>query len=103
MEDLRQAVKDIVLTKIDGYTREEAEYYFDNPQEYSCSSGCVSDLVYYNDTERFAREHHDEIIGLMKEYGVEPMRANDMAWFGFEATVPTLKEEILEEEYEGEE
>jgi len=103
MEDLRQAVKDIVLNEIDGYSKEEAEYYFENPQEYSCVNGCVSDLIYYNDTEKFAREHHDEIIELMKEFGAEPMKANDMAWFGFEATVPTLKDEIIEENYEEEE
>lgn len=97
MSNLREAVKSIIIDKLDGYNSEEAKYWFENPQEYSCVNGCISDLIYYSDTEPFAREHHDEIVELMKEYGAEPMSANDMAWFGFEATVPTLQDEVMEE------
>ena len=99
MANLREAVKDIILSEIDGLNKEEAIYWFDNPNEYSCVNGCIGDLIYYSDTEAFTREHHDEIVELMKEFGAEPMSANDMAWFGFEATVPNLKDEIIDEEY----
>ena len=96
-------VKEIIIDEIEGYDKEEAVDYFENPENYSCINGSVSALIYYSDTEKFTREHHDEIIELMKEWGAEPMTANDMAWFGFEALVPDLKDEIIDEQYEGEE
>jgi len=97
MANLREAVKDIVVGELTGYSKEEATEWFDNAENYACVNGCIGELIYYSDTEPFAREYHDEIIELMKDFGAEPMSANDMAWFGFEATVPELKEEVLEE------
>jgi len=94
---MKEAVKEIILGELSGYDKDEAENWFDNAENYSCQNGCIGALVYYDDTEKFARDFHDEIIELMEEYGANPMKANDMAWFGFEALVPTLKDDVLDE------
>lgn len=46
------------------------------------SSGSVGGLIYYSDTEPFAKDWHDEIIELMDEWGVEKrFTLNEMTWF----------------------
>lgn len=102
MSNLRKEVKGMILNRIDGYTREDAEFFFEHPLEYSCANGCIPEMVYYSDTESFAIENHDEIIEQMLETDTKPLLLNDMAWFGFEVLVPTLKDEIMEEVYDSE-
>lgn len=100
MKSLRQAVKEIVLNEIDGYTREDAESYFNNPQEHTYASNLAACSIYYKNIEEFAIKHHDEIIDLMIEANVLPMKLKKMAFFAFKTIVPTLRDEIMEENYE---
>lgn len=100
---LEHAVKEILIDELDGMNEDEARYYFANPEQYSCVNGCVSALIYYKDTEGFAKEYHDEIVALMSDYGMDKcLPLNDMAWFAYEAIVPTLEDEIMSELYEDE-
>lgn len=97
-----QEVKEIILGEIEGLSKDEVKAWFEDSNNYNCSNGCIGALVYYVDTEAFALKYHDEIIDIMKEYGTEPLSLNDMAWLGFEATVPTLEDEILDEVFRDE-
>lgn len=48
------------------------------------SSGVVGGLIYYSDTEPFAKKWHYEITEMMKEWEVEkPLNLNEMTWFAW--------------------
>jgi len=98
--ELRDKIKELIIAELDEYDYNEAKEWFDDPYQHNPQNGCISGLIYYSDTEPIAREYHDEIIELMGdfEYG-KPLRLNDMTWFAFEALLPELKDEVIEELY----
>lgn len=73
---------------------------YDNPSNlwedlsHGCSSGIVSELIYYTDTHKFAKRYIEDILELkakLEEDLGEPITAKDdqlnwLAWFGFEET-----------------
>lgn len=94
MSDLKNAVIEIALHNIEGLNCEEARYYLEN--EAICEAGSVSGLIYCDETKPFAKEFYDEIIGLMDEFCIEGRKDfNWMAWFAFEAVLPTVIDQVL--------
>jgi len=93
---MRDELLKMVMEEIDGMSYGEALYYLDN--DAIPATGSVTSLIYYCDTESFAKEYHDEIIELMNDWGMqEPLSLNDMAWVAWEATVLGQGEQILDE------
>jgi len=64
---------------------EHTDDYF-NP-----SNGLVPGLIYYADTEPFAKEWHDDIVELMINNDTEePLKLNDMTWFAWQMMMVEL-------------
>lgn len=94
MNTLRDEIKEIMLSNIEGIDMHEDRYYLENDAIPSC--GSVGGLIYYSETETLAKKYHDEIIELMKEYGIDKhLTLNDMAWFAYEALSYELIDEVL--------
>lgn len=94
---LKKAVITDILSQGDN---EEIESYIKDLLEYGCVSGIVSDLIYYNDTDRFFTLHHNEILELLeqaKESGEMPiieMNSNNLSWFAYEEITRQLVNEL---------
>ena len=118
MKTLKDHVKEIVGSNVEGYDREEVKNFISDIVRFGCQSGIISDLVYYSDTVAFFEEHKEEIndlLGeLMGDFGVksigeilrdfdeddplciEDHNRNYLAWFAFEQTVYNNEEEFIE-------
>ena len=91
-DTLEYVFMDIALYNIEGLTEEEAKGFFDYP---NCdpSTGAVSGLIYYVETEPIAQEYYDEIVEMLHNlYGEEiPYKSidslNTLTWFAWEYTV----------------
>lgn len=71
-----------------------------------CSSGIVTDMIYYNDTESFFNTHSEEIFDLMNEKRDEgwdlnniEFSKNNLAWWAYEVITSQILYE-LEAAYE---
>lgn len=100
---------------------ESADELLDNMEQlqmYGCSSGMISELIYYDDTEKFYNNYKEEINEMLSNiiestgFSMEELfgdkfdkedplvidysNKNLLAWFGFEETVNNLYENIKE-------
>lgn len=85
----------------------EFEYLWKYPQDYqNPASGSISGLIYYNDTEPFAKDFFHEIDEILTEYGfTKRIPLNDMTWAAWEELqyqFTTFKEEHEEQHPENE-
>ena len=92
---LREELIEMAKKEIEGMARKEAIYWLNN--DAIPSSGSVTALMYYRDTEPFACRHHDEIVEIMEESDMKLMTLNDMAWFAWEYYILGQGEEIIDE------
>ena len=78
---------------------EEIEDYIDNVLSYGCVSGCVSSLIYYEDTDKFFSQYYDEILEMVNElniwHGISfEINSNNLAWFAYEETLKEIATEL---------
>ena len=78
---------------------EEIEDYIDNVLSYGCVSGCVSSLIYYEDTHKFFNKYSDEILEMLNElniwHGISfDINPNNLAWFAYEETIKAIATEL---------
>ena len=78
---------------------EEIEDYIDNVLSYGCVSGCVSSLIYYEDTAKFFSQYYDEILEMLNElniwHGISfEINPNNLAWFAYEETIKAIATEL---------
>ena len=86
----------------EAFTFESLKDFFKDLINHGCSSGMVSALIYYCDTEKFFDEHYHEIMELKEEFETsvgQPMEIpyqlkNYLAWFGFEQTAYQLANKL---------
>lgn len=111
MEDLRQAIQEILERQLEGYSREEAKDWIEDLKWEGCTSGMVTDLIYYSDTCKFFEVHQAALFALCEEYLFRPDVVelgitgvmNDIAWFGFEILAPEVFEQTIMNYMKGEE
>jgi len=99
---LFQEVKEILEYETEDLTYEELIEYAKEPLNWSCQNGCITALIYYKDTYKFADKHYNEIAQLFKEYGICEMDKNKQAWIAFELLAPLALKELIEERKEEE-
>ncbi|SDR67058.1 hypothetical protein SAMN05216503_0233 [Polaribacter sp. KT25b] len=66
--------------------------FFEDLLQNGCSSGMISSLIYYRDTEKFFDFHYEEIMDLKTEFEestgevmhIPHQLKNHLAWFSFE-------------------
>ena len=98
---LKHEVVEIILNEIEGIEDDEILSTVEEIVTYGCQSGIVSELITYDDTDKFFNNHADEIFELvedMKQEGLIDMNnfelsKNNLAWFAFE----TIAQEIYNE------
>ena len=78
---------------------EEIEDYIDNVLSYGCVSGCVTSLIYYEDTDKFFSQYYDEILEMVNElniwYGISfEINPNNLSWFAYEETIKAIATEL---------
>lgn len=78
---------------------DEIRAYINDVLNYGCSSGCVSSLIYYSDTDKFFHKYSDEVLEMLddakKEYGITfEINSNNLAWFGYEETLRNIAFEL---------
>lgn len=78
---------------------DEIRAYMNDVLNYGCSSGCVSSLIYYSDTDKFFHKYSDEVLEMLddakKEYGITfEINSNNLAWFGYEETLRNIAFEL---------
>lgn len=101
--ELKDNVIDIILNHIDDY--ENPITFLEDVLQYGCSSGMVSELIYYNETKCFFIKHMEEIFdiyneikdNLSSEFEVD---ANNLSWLAFEHVVNEIYNEVTLAEYE---
>ena len=100
---LKDNVIDIILNHIDDY--ENPITFLEEVLQYGCSSGIVSELIYYNETKCFFIKHMEEIFeiydniknNLSTDFEVD---ANNLSWLAFEYVVGEIYNEVTIAEYE---
>ncbi len=106
MKKLRIEVMEI-LESMAEMNENTIEQEIENVIQYGCSSGYVSALIYYSDTEEFFNRHKEAINKLAHELSNDlfgnpyeiykklnfECSKNTMAWFGFEEVVIRIAEE----------
>ena len=78
---------------------EEIEDYIDNVLSYGCVSGCVSSLIYYEDTAKFFHKYSEEILEMLNElniwHGISfEINSNNLSWFAYEETIKAIATEL---------
>ena len=78
---------------------EEIKDYIDNVLSYGCVSGCVTSLIYYEDTDKFFSQYYDEILEMVNElniwYGISfEINSNNLSWFAYEETIKDIATEL---------
>ena len=103
--DLKDNVIDIILNHIDDY--ENPITFLEEVLQYGCSSGIVSELIYYSDTKCFFIKHMEEIFGVYNNVKENlsinfEANANNLSWLAFEYMTSIIYNEIetMEEEEE---
>lgn len=85
-----KAIASIILRNSDGY--EDIEDFFSDLFHNGCSSGMISEAIYYSDTHKFAKKHIEEILEMKEEMEQdlgEPIQTKDdqlnwLCWFAIE-------------------
>ena len=102
---LKDSVIDIILNHIDDY--ENSITFLEEVLQYGCSSGIVSELIYYPDTQSFFIKHMEEIFEVYNNVkdNLGPdfeVNANNLSWLAFEYMTSIIYNEIetMEEEEE---
>ena len=101
--ELKDNVIDIILNHIDDY--ENQITFLEDVLQYGCSSGIVSELIYFNETKCFFIKHMEEIFeiynnvkdNLSSDFEVD---ANNLSWLAFEYLVGEIYNEVTIAEYE---
>ena len=78
---------------------DDIKAYINDALTYGCSSGCVSSLIYYSDTDKFFHKYSDEILEMLddakNEYGITfEINSNNLTWFGYEETLRNIAFEL---------
>ena len=99
--ELKDNVIDIILNHIDDY--ENPITFLEEVLQYGCSSGMVSELIYFSNTKNFFIKHMEEIFDIYNEIkeNLSPdfeVNANNLSWLAFEHMVNEIYNEIEEEE-----
>ena len=100
---LKDNVIDIILNHIDDY--ENPIIFLEDVLQYGCSSGIVSELIYFNETKCFFIKHMEEIFeiydnikeNLSSDFEVN---ANNLSWLAFEYVINEIYNEVTIAEYE---
>jgi len=96
MKNLRDALLNIARENIEGLTYQEALDFLNH--DAIPDDGNVSGLIFTDDTEKLARDYHDEIIDLQKGLGFDkPLKLNDMAWFAWNLLILGNGKTVLED------
>lgn len=82
-----------------GESDEEISNYINNVLTYGCTSGCVSSLIYYYDTNKFFHKYSEEILAILdivnKDYGIPfEINSNNLAWLGYEETMKDIATDL---------
>ena len=101
--DLKDNVIDIILNHIDDY--ENPIIFLEDVLQYGCSSGMVSELIYFSETKCFFIKHMEEIFeiynnvkdNLSSDFEID---ANNLSWLAFEYLVGEIYNEVTIAEYE---
>ena len=101
--ELKDSVIDIILNHIDDY--ENPITFLEDVLQYGCSSGIVSELIYFNETKCFFIKHMEEIFeiynstkdNLSSDFEVN---ANNLSWLAFEYVINEIYNEVTIAEYE---
>ena len=101
--DLKDNVIDIILNHIDDY--ENPIIFLEDVLQYGCSSGMVSELIYYSDTKCFFIKHMEEIFEIYDSIKDNlssnfEVNANNLSWLAFEYVVNEIYNEVTLAEYE---
>lgn len=104
--ELVRAVAESIIDQLDGY--ETPEKFFNDLSKHGCSSGMISELIYYTDTYNFFDEHYDDIMQLIVEQNkmcgepLDLMKDHDIkntgAWLAYEETARQIASELGIEE-----
>ena len=90
-----ERVAEIFLDKCNEYdTLEDALKGYENG-EFNPESGCVPELIYYDDTEKIFREYFNDIFDIINNYYEcvlgekydDELNANSLVWAAFNITV----------------
>jgi hypothetical protein len=105
LEECDNKLKEHVLNDLIEYCDDEGKDMVEsrlNDLSHGCSTGIVSELIYYRDTYAFFDEFIEEIQELKEEWEDstgEPLNIgsdirNSLAWFGYEAMVSNITYEL---------
>ena len=95
--DLIRSVAKSIIYHLDGYIK--ADDFFKDLQQGGCSSGMISELIYYKDTYKFFDDNYSDIMDLvasLNEQGLEIDLMKDGnikntgAWLAYEETANQL-------------
>lgn len=100
---LKDNVIDIILNHIDDY--ENPITFLEEVLQYGCSSGMVSELIYFTETKCFFIKHMEEIFDIYNEVkdNLSPdfeVDSNNLSWLAFEHVVNEIYNEVTIAEYE---
>lgn len=103
--ELEKEVAEYLLDYTD--SREDLESHIGDILQYGCVSGCVSPMIYYNDTYKFFDKHYDAIMELVQEEkqmtgfcklsdigNSEKDLKNELSWFAWEVTIRNIANKI---------
>lgn len=93
MSNLELTMLGILENNIEDLSEQETLHYMEN--EAICSTGAVSGLIYYSETDEIFKGNFEEIFDLYndiaEELGTDSMsfelNANNLVWFAFEQLV----------------
>jgi len=102
--DLEKEVKKIIINNTENYALKS---FFEDLFEHGCSSGMVSEMIYYKDTHAFTKRHLEDIMELvenLEEEMGEPLeikddRLNFYAWLAFEEIARKIYHDLGGENY----
>ena len=106
--------REVLNELLENETEEEISSFIEDLLNHGCSSGMISDLIYYTDTNAFFDRNEGEIEDLISEsmesLGIETrplfieslngsaenieQEKNLLSWFAFEETARQLNEEL---------
>jgi len=98
--DMKKWIISDILHECQDLDDAETLNYMKDIVNYGCSSGTVSSLIYYDQTEAFFKKFPIEILDLVEELGISTITdPNSLAWLAYENTVQNLL--VQYEELEG--
>ena len=94
----KKSLKWYVLNSIS--KEDNIKEYIEGVLNHGCVSGYVTDLVYYNQTDKFFKNHYNEILKLLQNDINEcsqvsfELNANNLSWFAYEETLRAIAYEL---------